>query len=66
MRKGAWGQVAKVSRIECVGEVVEDTTARLAQGILGRVPRNGSVDLKTLLMPSSVWKLNVDGGMSQL
>jgi NADPH:quinone reductase len=49
MRKGAWGQVAPVSGIECVGEVVEDTTGRLAEGArvaaflggMGRT-RNGS------------------------
>ncbi len=49
MRKGAWGQVAKVSGIECVGEVVEDNTGRLTPGtkvaaILGGMgrTRNGS------------------------
>lgn len=49
MRQGAWGDVAKVSGIECVGEVVEDTTGRLPAGtkvaaILGGMgrTRNGS------------------------
>ena len=49
MRKGDWGDVAKVSGIECVGEVVKDTTGRLAEGakvaaILGGMgrTRNGS------------------------
>jgi NADPH2:quinone reductase len=49
MRKGAWGKVAPVSGIECVGEVVNDTTGRLAKdsrvaavlGGMGRT-RNGS------------------------
>ena len=48
-RKGDWGDVAKVSGIECVGEVVKDTTERLAEGakvaaILGGMgrTRNGS------------------------
>jgi NADPH:quinone reductase len=49
MRKGDWGDVAKVSGIECVGEVAKDTTGRLAEGskvavILGGMgrTRNGS------------------------
>ncbi len=49
MRKGTWGNVAPVSGIECVGEVVEDTTGQLPEGArvaammggLGRT-RNGS------------------------
>jgi NADPH:quinone reductase-like Zn-dependent oxidoreductase len=32
MRSGAWGKVAPVSGIECVGEVVTDTTGRLREG----------------------------------
>jgi NADPH:quinone reductase-like Zn-dependent oxidoreductase len=32
MRKGAWGDVAKVSGIECVGEVSEDPSGRLPAG----------------------------------
>lgn len=32
MRKGAWGDVAKVSGIECVGEIAEDPSGRLVQG----------------------------------
>jgi NADPH:quinone reductase-like Zn-dependent oxidoreductase len=49
MRQGAWGNVAPVSGIECVGEVVNDTTGRLREGarvaaILGGMgrTRNGS------------------------
>jgi NADPH:quinone reductase-like Zn-dependent oxidoreductase len=49
MRKGTWGKVAPVSGIECVGEVVRDTTGRLSEGAkvaavmggMGRT-RNGS------------------------
>jgi len=49
MRKGAWGNVAPVSGIECVGEVAQDTTGALPGGAkvtaimggLGRT-RNGS------------------------
>jgi NADPH:quinone reductase-like Zn-dependent oxidoreductase len=49
MRKGAWGKVAKVSGIECVGLVEHDTTGRLQKGskvaaIMGGMgrTRNGS------------------------
>jgi len=49
MRKGAWGKVAKVSGIECVGLVEQDTTGRFAKGgtvaaIMGGMgrTRNGS------------------------
>ncbi|HEX4646963.1 MAG TPA: zinc-binding dehydrogenase [Verrucomicrobiae bacterium] len=49
MRKGAWGNVAPVSGIECVGEVAQDTTGAFPEGAkvaammggLGRT-RNGS------------------------
>src|ERR1700757_3068240 len=49
MRKGTWGQIAPVSGIECVGEVVHDATGALPEGAkvaavmggLGRT-RNGS------------------------
>lgn len=32
MRRGKWGEVVRVSGIECVGEVVADPSARLAPG----------------------------------
>jgi NADPH2:quinone reductase len=32
MRSGKWGEVARVSGIECVGEVVADPSGRLARG----------------------------------
>lgn len=49
MRKGSWGNVAPISGIECVGEVVRDTTGSLSEGTkvaavmggMGRT-RNGS------------------------
>ncbi|MGH1543598.1 MAG: zinc-binding dehydrogenase [Arenicella sp.] len=49
MRLGLWGEVARVSGIECVGEVVSDQTGELVQGqkvvaIMGGMgrSRNGS------------------------
>src|SRR5947209_3753123 len=32
MRKGSWGNVAKISGIECVGVVSEDPSGRLPEG----------------------------------
>jgi NADPH:quinone reductase-like Zn-dependent oxidoreductase len=49
MRRGAWGEVAPVSGIECVGQVADDPSGRLAPGqtvaaIMGGMgrTRNGS------------------------
>jgi NADPH:quinone reductase-like Zn-dependent oxidoreductase len=61
MRKGTWGNVAPVSGIECVGEVVCDTTGRLSEGTkvaavmggLGRT-RNGSYAEYTCAPASNV------------
>jgi NADPH2:quinone reductase len=61
MRQGAWGDVAKVSGIEGVGEVVKDTTRRLAEGtkvaaILGGMgrTRNGSYAEYTVVPATNV------------
>lgn len=61
MRRGDWGRVAQVSGIECVGEVVADTTGRLAAGtkvaaILGGMgrTRNGSYAEYTVVPAANV------------
>jgi NADPH2:quinone reductase len=61
MRKGDWGNVAPVSGIECVGEVVQDTTGGLAEGtkvaaILGGMgrTRNGSYAEYTIVSATNV------------
>jgi len=61
MRLGAWGKVAPVSGIECVGEVVNDTTGRLCEGdrvaaILGGMgrTRNGSYAEYTVVPATNV------------
>jgi NADPH:quinone reductase len=60
-RRGSWGDVARVSGIECVGEVERDPSGRLARGQkvaalmggLGRT-RNGSYAERTVAPASNV------------
>jgi len=64
MRKGIWGDVAKITGIECVGEVAEDPSGELEvgqvvgtmMGGMGRV-RNGSYAEFTCVSASNVFKL---------
>src|SRR5579859_4827505 len=69
MRQGVWGDVAKVSGIEGVGEVVKDTTGRLVAGarvaaILGGMgrTRNGSYAEYTVVPATNV--IPVESGLS--
>lgn len=64
MRRGLWGDVAKVSGIECVGEVEDDPSGRLAAGqkvaaIMGGMgrTRNGSYAEFTCLPAANVFPL---------
>jgi NADPH:quinone reductase-like Zn-dependent oxidoreductase len=73
MRKGAWGNVAPVSGIECVGDVVTDTTRRHPEGTkvaammggMGRT-RNGSYAEYTCLPTTNVVALKSDLSWSDL
>jgi NADPH:quinone reductase-like Zn-dependent oxidoreductase len=73
MRKGAWGQVARVSGIECVGEVVTDTTGHLAErayvaailGGMGRT-RNGSYAEYTTVPATNVVPLRASLSWAEL
>lgn len=64
MRRGLWGNVAKITGIECVGEVAEDPSGKLAigqvvgtmMGGMGRV-RNGSYAEFTCVSASNVFAL---------
>src|SRR5215472_4592953 len=65
MRKGAWGDVAKVSGIECVGEVSKDPSGRLSAGqkvtaVMGGLGRtlNGSYAEFTCAPSTNVIPLN--------
>jgi NADPH:quinone reductase len=67
MRKGDWGDVAKVSGIECVGVVKTDTSGKLAAGqkvaaIMGGMGRtiNGSYGEYTRVPVSNVVPLKTD------
>ena len=64
MRRGVWGDVARVSGIECVGEIVEDTTGQFRPGqvvaaIMGGMGRtiNGSYAEYVTLPASNVFPL---------
>ncbi len=64
MRRGLWGEVASVSGIECVGEIVEDSSGRYAPGqkvaaIMGGMGRtiNGSYAEYTCPPVSNVFPL---------
>ncbi|MHB9119535.1 MAG: zinc-binding dehydrogenase [Burkholderiales bacterium] len=64
MRRGLWGDVAKVSGIECVGEVEDDPSGKLAAGqkvaaIMGGMgrTRNGSYAEFTCLPAANVFPL---------
>ncbi len=65
MRKGAWGEVARVSGIECVGVVREDPSGKLAKGqkvtaLMGGMGRtiNGSYAELTCAPASNVIPLS--------
>ena len=65
MRRGVWGKVAKVSGIECVGLVEQDTTGRLPKGskvaaIMGGMgrTRNGSYAEYTSVPATNVFPLD--------
>ncbi len=79
MRKGTWGEVAKVSGIECVGEVSEDPSGKLSRGqkvaaLMGGLGRtiNGSYAEFTCVPATNVVPLQpghtifVRGGTSAL
>ncbi|HFD79611.1 MAG TPA: alcohol dehydrogenase [Gammaproteobacteria bacterium] len=64
MRRGVWGDVARVSGIECVGEIVEDTTGQSSPGqvvaaIMGGMGRtiNGSYAEYVTLPAGNVFPL---------
>ncbi|HEC18284.1 MAG TPA: alcohol dehydrogenase [Gammaproteobacteria bacterium] len=64
MRQGVWGDVAQVSGIECVGEIIEDTTGQSSPGqvvaaIMGGMGRtiNGSYAEYVTLPASNVFPL---------
>lgn len=73
MRRGDWGEVAPVSGIECVGEVVNDTTQQLAAGTkvaamlggMGRT-RNGSYAEYTTIPATNVIPLQSGLSWSEL
>lgn len=69
MRKGDWGDVAKVSGIECVGEVVKDTTGRLAEGtkvaaILGGMGRTGNGSYAEYTVASATNVVRVESSLT--
>ncbi len=67
MRRGQWGEVAKVSGIECVGEIVEDGSGRFGDGqtvaaIMGGMgrTRNGSYAEFTCLPVDNIVALETE------
>lgn len=65
MRRGLWGEVAKVSGIECVGEIAEDPSGKYLPGqkvaaVMGGMGRtiNGSYAEYTCLPAANVFALN--------
>jgi NADPH:quinone reductase-like Zn-dependent oxidoreductase len=73
MRKGAWGKMAKVSGIECVGLVENDTTGSFPKGstvaaIMGGMgrTRNGSYAEYTCVPATNVFALDTDLDWSEL
>ncbi|MBI3561549.1 MAG: zinc-binding dehydrogenase [Gammaproteobacteria bacterium] len=67
MRRGLWGDVAKVSGIECVGEVEDDPSGRLTPGqkvaaIMGGMgrTRNGSYAEFTCVPAANVFALQTN------
>lgn len=72
-RRGAWGDVARVSGIECVGDVVADPSGRLVAGTrvaalmggLGR-SRNGSYAELTVAPASNVVPIRSTLGWAEL
>jgi NADPH:quinone reductase-like Zn-dependent oxidoreductase len=67
MRRGVWGEVATISGIECVGEVVQDGSGRIKPGqtvaaIMGGMgrTRNGSYAELTCVPASNVVALDTD------
>lgn len=73
MRRGLWGDVAKISGIECVGEVAHDPSGALQQGqcvaaIMGGMGRsiNGSYAEYTCLPSGNVFTLETTLDWSEL
>ncbi|MGV6806721.1 MAG: zinc-binding dehydrogenase [bacterium] len=73
MRRGVWGDVARVSGIECVGEIVQDTIQQYAPGqkvaaIMGGMGRtiNGSYAEFVTLPAANVFPLQTDLAWSEL
>jgi NADPH:quinone reductase-like Zn-dependent oxidoreductase len=67
MRKGQWPEIAPVSGIECVGEVVEDTTGTMRAGetvaaVMGGIGRNrnGSYAEYVTVPATNVFRLKTD------
>lgn len=67
MRRGLWGDVAKISGIECVGEVAEDPSGHFKQGqtvaaIMGGMgrTRNGSYAEFTCVPATNIFPLEAD------
>ena len=67
MRRGVWGDVARVSGIECVGEIIEDTTGQSSPGqvvaaIMGGMGRtiNGSYAEYVTLSAGNVFPLQTE------
>lgn len=73
MRRGLWGEVAKVSGIECVGQIAEDPSGRFQPGqkvaaIMGGMGRtiNGSYAEYTCPPVTNVFPLDTDLGWTEL
>lgn len=73
MRRGAWGKVAQVSGIECVGLVEKDTTGRFPKGgtvaaIMGGMgrTRNGSYAEYTCVPATNVFALDTELDWAEL
>lgn len=73
MRQGLWGKVARITGIECIGEIVEDTTGEYVTGqvvaaIMGGMGRtiNGSYAEYVCLPASNIFTIETDLGWADL